>query len=223
MEIHYLMQKYKHILFDLDGTLSDPKIGITKSVQYALKKFGIVEDNLDSLECFIGPPLHFSFKEYYGMDEENIQLVITYYRERFKDKGMYENILYPEIPNLLQDLKDAGYILDVATSKPTFFAEKIVKYFNIDHFFNHIVGSNLDGSRSVKGEVIEHVLNMYDKDLSEFIMIGDRKHDLIGANVMNIDSIGVTYGFGSYKELKHEKPTRIMNDIHQLKEFFILE
>lgn len=217
------MKKYKHILFDLDGTLSDPKIGITKSIQYSLKKFGIVEDNLDNLEHFIGPPLHFSFKKYYGMDEESTQLAITYYRERFKDKGMYENILYPEIPNLLQSLNDAGYILDVATSKPTFFAEKIVKYFNIDHFFNHIVGSNLDGSRSIKGEVIEHVLNKYDTDLSEFIMIGDRKHDLIGANATSIDSIGVTYGFGSYKELNQEKPTHIVDNIDQIKKIFILE
>ncbi|MFD2829270.1 HAD hydrolase-like protein [Corticicoccus populi] len=215
------MKQYQHILFDLDGTLSDPKIGITKSVQYALKQFNINEENLDNLECFIGPPLQVSFKEYYGMNDKDISLAIEYYRERFKDKGTYENVLYPEIPGLLESLKEKGCILDVATTKPTVFAEEIVQYFEIDHFFNHIVGSHLDGTRSIKGEVIEHALNMYNQDLDEFIMIGDRKHDLIGANSMQIDSIGVTYGYGSYDELYNEKPTHIVNNIKQLRDILI--
>lgn len=217
------MKKYTHILFDLDGTLSDPKIGITKSIQYALDKLGITVNNLDDLECFIGPPLPVSFKEYYGLSDTEIEHAVAYYRERFKVKGMFENDLFPEIPKLLSDLRDAGYILDIATSKPTVFAEAIAEYFNIDYFFNHIIGSNLDGTRSVKGEVIEHVLNQYNENLDTFIMIGDRKHDLIGANSMHIDSIGVTYGYGDYEELNHENPTYIVDRIQEISRIFLSE
>ncbi|MEH7747742.1 HAD hydrolase-like protein, partial [Neobacillus drentensis] len=128
------MGEYKIILFDLDGTLSDPKVGITKSVQYALEKLGIIEPNLDKLECFIGPPLQVSFAEYYGFSEEKSQKAIDFYRERFKQKGMFENELYPNIPPLLKSLKEQQYTLIVATSKPTIFSEQILKYFNIEHY-----------------------------------------------------------------------------------------
>ncbi|MDX8367066.1 HAD family hydrolase [Cytobacillus sp. IB215665] len=216
------MGNYKVILFDLDGTLSDPKIGITKSVQYALKNMDIDEDDLDKLECFIGPPLQVSFADYYQFDEEKIERAIELFRERFKDKGMFENVLYPNIPRLLSQLKEQNYKLVVATSKPTVFAEKILNYFHIEQFFDLVVGSNLDGSRASKTEIIQHVLDEYNEtELNNFIMIGDRKHDIIGANNTGIDSIGVTYGYGSFEELSNVKPTYIANNVEKIREIFL--
>lgn len=214
-----MMKNYEYILFDLDGTLSDPKIGITKSVQFALRRMGITEENLDHLEPFIGPPLQQSFSEFYSFDETQIRTAITYYRERFKDKGMYENTLYEHIPSLLQELKDNGVTIVVATSKPTVFAEEILKYFNIHHHFDLIVGSNLDGTRTSKTEIIQHILHHYnDRPKDSFIMIGDRKHDIIGAHNTGIDSISVTYGYGSIEELKAAKPTNIVKTVTELRE-----
>jgi phosphoglycolate phosphatase len=216
------MDKYKVILFDLDGTLSDPKVGITKSVQYALQKMGIVEPDIDKLECFIGPPLQVSFAEYYGFNEEQIQKAIDYYRERFKEEGMFENELNSNIPLLLKSLKEQQYTLVVATSKPTVFSEQILKYFNIDQYFDIIVGSNLDGTRTSKTEIIQYILDKYkEHNVNEFIMIGDRKHDIIGANNTGIDSIGVTYGYGSFEELGHSNPTYIVNSVNQLKDILM--
>ncbi|MGA3601915.1 HAD hydrolase-like protein [Lysinibacillus agricola] len=151
------MKKYSVVLFDLDGTLSDPKIGITKSVQYALQKADIEVSDLDELESFIGPPLQVSFHEIYGFNDAQIEQAISNYRERFKERGMFENKLYENIPALLADLKQLGYILAIATSKPTLFAEQILKYFNLEHFFDLVAGSNLDGTRSAKGEIIAFV------------------------------------------------------------------
>ena len=142
------MNNYKVILFDLDGTLTDPKVGITTCVQYALEKMGIIESDLDKLESFIGPPLQESFAKAYSFDEEKTKLAIQYYRERFKKKGMFENDLYSGIPQFLADLKNQQKILVVATSKPTVFSEEILQHFNIDKYFDLIVGSNLDGTRA---------------------------------------------------------------------------
>ncbi|ANC79475.1 phosphoglycolate phosphatase [Fictibacillus phosphorivorans] len=216
------MKNYEYILFDLDGTLSDPKIGITKSVQYALNRMGISEENLDDLESFIGPPLQQSFYECYSFDETQVGTAITYYRESFKDVGMFENTLYKHIPTLLQELKDNGHTLVVATSKPTVFAEEILKYFNVHHHFDLIVGSNLDGTRTSKTEIIQHILYHYnDQPKESFIMIGDRKHDIIGAHNTGIDSIGVTYGYGSMEELTAIKPTKIINSVSEIREFLL--
>ncbi|NMH72149.1 HAD family hydrolase [Bacillus sp. RO2] len=216
------MAEYKIILFDLDGTLSDPKEGITKSVQYALEKMDIAEPDTDRLETFIGPPLQVSFSEYYGFDEKQSKRAIDFYRERFKEKGMFENVLYPNVPLLLAALKEHGYVLVVATSKPTVFAEKIIKYFELEKDFQHIVGSNLDGTRSSKTEIIQYILDKYTNyDHREFIMIGDRKHDIIGAKNTGIDSIGVTYGYGSPEEIKDAEPTFIFNSVEQLRDKFL--
>ncbi|WP_100404672.1 HAD family hydrolase [Bacillus solitudinis] len=216
------MNNYKIILFDLDGTLSNPKVGITKSVQFALQKMGIVESDIDKLECFIGPPLQISFAEYYNFDEENTQIAIEFYRERFKEKGMFENELYSNIPALLTLLKEQQFTLVVATSKPTVFAEQILKYFNIDQYFDLIVGSHLDGTRSSKAEIIQYIIDKYkEHELDDFIMVGDRKHDIIGANKIRIDSIGVTYGFGSLEELSDSNPTHIVKSIDQLQDILM--
>lgn len=209
-------------MFDLDGTLSDPKVGITKSVQYALNKIGVLENDLDRLECFIGPPLQESFGEYYGFDLQKSNQAIEYYRERFKEKGMFENVLYSHIPELLMELKDRGYVLVVATSKPTVFAEKILKHFKIDAFFDLVVGSNLDGTRVAKTEVIQYILEQYTTyELSDFIMIGDRKHDIIGAKNTSIDCIGVTYGYGSNEEIRLAAPTYTATSVKELKDILL--
>lgn len=216
------MSKYKIILFDLDGTLSDPKVGITKSVQYALKKLDIEEPDLDKLECFIGPPLQVSFAEYYQLDEERTQRAIDFYRERFKEKGMFENELYPTIPELLSSLKEQQFTLVVATSKPTIFSEKILEYFKIDYFFDLVVGSNLDGTRTSKTEIIQYIVDKYsDYELNDFIMIGDRKHDIIGANNTGIHSIGVTYGYGSLEELSQYSPTYLVKSVEKIKDILL--
>jgi phosphoglycolate phosphatase len=218
------MGKYKFILFDLDGTLSDPKIGITKSVQYALKQFGIIEPDLNELDGFIGPPLQESFAGRYGFDEEKAQKAIEFYRERFTEKGMFENVLYPDIRSLLESLKQHNYTLVVATSKPTVYAVEILKYFQIDHYFDRIVGSNLDGTRIEKTDIIQYILDDYkDHKKEEFIMIGDRKHDIIGAKNVGIDSIGVTYGYGSIEELSHTNPSYLVNRVDEIKDVFLTE
>ncbi|WP_404349281.1 HAD family hydrolase [Sutcliffiella horikoshii] len=211
------MADYKIILFDLDGTLSDPKEGITKSVQYALAKMDIVEPDTDRLETFIGPPLQVSFAEYYCFDENESNRAIAYYRERFKEKGMFENVLYPNIILLLEALKESGFVLVVATSKPTVFAEEIIKYFELERYYQLIVGSNLDGTRSSKTEIIQYILDNYtDFNRSNFVMIGDRKHDIIGAKNTGIDSIGVTYGYGSQEEIRDAEPTYIISSVDDL-------
>ncbi|GIN85781.1 phosphoglycolate phosphatase [Heyndrickxia sporothermodurans] len=216
------MGKYKVILFDLDGTLSDPKVGITKSVQYALQEMGIIEPDIDKLDCFIGPPIQVSFSEYYNFDEVQTLKAIDLYRERYKEKGMFENELYSDIPLLLESLKEQGLTLVVATSKLTIFAEQILKYFYIDQYFQLIVGSNLDGTRISKTEIIQYILKKYkEHNLSNFIMIGDRKYDIIGANNTEIDSIGVTYGYGSYEELSQSNPTYIAQNVNQLKDILM--
>ncbi|MBD8067946.1 HAD-IA family hydrolase [Bacillus sp. PS06] len=211
------MTKYKYVLFDLDGTLSDPKEGITKSVQYGLEKMGIIETDLDQLTQFIGPPLQETFSKGYGMNDSDTKKTIDYYRERFKKIGMFENKIFPEIPELL-NLLSKNYTLIVATSKPTEFSIQILEHFNIAHYFDLIVGSNLDGTRSAKTEIIDYILNNYSKQpLSEFIMIGDRKHDIIGANNTGIDSIAVTYGYGSVEELTEAKPSYIVSEVEEIK------
>lgn len=217
------MKSYQIVLFDLDGTLTDPKEGITKSVQYALEKMGIIEPDLRKLEPFIGPPLQETFVNEYGMDNEQANAAIQFYRERFKAKGMFENKLYPGIIELLMQLKEQNKILIVATSKPTVFAEQILQFFNLHSYFDLVIGSNLDGTRSTKTEIIQYILDQYPKlDRSEFIMIGDRKHDIIGATNTGIHSIGVTYGYGSIEEITPASPTYVVRSIEELSELWKL-
>lgn len=212
-----LSKKYDVILFDLDGTLTDPKLGITRSVQYSLASFGIIEPCLDNLDKFIGPPLKDSFKEFYGFDDCKADEAIIKYREYFSVKGMYENSVYPLIPKLLDTLSVQGRTLVVATSKPTVFSEKILEHFELAKYFSLVVGSNLDGSRVKKGEVIHCALEkMGLTDFDRIVMIGDRKHDIIGAKEVGIDSIGVLYGYGSLEEFEAEQPTYIANLVSDL-------
>ncbi len=194
---------YEYILFDLDGTLTDPAIGITNSVMYALKKFGIEVRERSELYKFIGPPLWDSFEKYYGFSEEEAKTAVEYYREYYKDKGIFENLVYDGIENLLIKLKDKGKTIIVATSKPEVFAKQILEHFDISKYFTFIAGGNLDGTRVKKNDVIQYALeNCNIKDLSKVIMIGDREHDIIGAKKVEIDSIGVLFGYGDRDELE---------------------
>ena len=208
---------YNVILFDLDGTLTDSKIGITKSVQYALSKFNIREDNLDNLESFIGPPLSESFQKNYGFETSQAQDAVDFYREYFSTSGMYENAVYPGIPDLLADLKSKRKALIVATSKPTVFANQILNAFNLYQYFTAVVGSHLDGTRTSKTEIIAHALSMLGKPKNNStVMIGDREHDIIGAQGNAIDSIAVTYGYGSLLELQRANPTHLAHAVEDI-------
>ncbi len=214
------MQTYKNydfILFDLDGTLTDPRLRITKSVQYALASFGIVESNLNNLLHFIGPPLKKSFAEYYDFNDAQADEAVRKYREYFSETGIYENAVYPGIPDLLSKLSNKGKVLAIATSKPTVFAAKILEHFKIIDSFAFVAGSNLDGSRVEKFEVIQYALSHLSVvDHEKIVMGGDRKHDIIGAKKVGIDSIGVLYGFGSPGEMNSESPTYIVKSVSEL-------
>ena len=148
----------KYLLFDLDGTLTDPKVGICTCVQYALADLGIEEPDLDKLEPFIGPPLKDSFMKFYNLTQEQADRAIAKYRERFQDTGIFENKIYPGVSQMLQTLISKGMFLAVASSKPTVFVERILEHFNIRRFFKVIVGSELDGTRVNKDEVVEEAL-----------------------------------------------------------------
>ena len=210
--------KQKVILFDLDGTITDPKIGITKSFQYALQHFGIQVDNLDALEPVIGPPLKKSFSEFYHLSEEQIESAIEKYRERFSTVGLYENELYDGMENLLKELSEAGYILEIASSKPTVFVEKICEHFKIKQYFTHIVGSFLDGRRGEKEEVVEEAIRLSKATPDHIIMVGDRIYDVIGAHKKGIAVIGVSYGYGGRQELEEAGADVIVDTVAQLRE-----
>ena len=208
---------YPIILFDLDGTLTDPKPGITKCVQYALSKMGIDEPDCDKLTPFIGPPLMKAFIEFYHMDAEQAALAVGYYRERFSVTGLYENSVYPGIPELLEQLKDAGCTLVIATSKPTVFSVKILEYFRLNSYFSQVIGSNLDGSRVEKSEVIEFALSQLGQvDRRSIIMVGDRMHDVLGARANGLECIAVGYGYGSKEELQQAGPKQIVSSVAEL-------
>ncbi len=197
------MSKYEAILFDLDGTLTDPKEGILNSIEYALLKFGIIVDQRQTLVPFIGPPLQESFQNYFGFNSHQAWQAVQYYREYFAGKGLFENYVYPGIPELLVKLNEDYRFLAVATSKPTIYSERILEHFKLKEYFQLVVGSNLDGTRVAKTEVIREVLAkvpQFSKD--SIIMVGDREHDIIGAKNNQISSVGVTYSFGSEDELK---------------------
>jgi phosphoglycolate phosphatase len=208
------------IMFDLDGTLTDPKEGITKSVQYSLKYFGIIVENLDELVSFIGPPLWDSYKKYYNLNESDANIAVGKYREYFAEYGIFENLIYDGIDNLLANLKTNGKTIILATSKPAVFAERVLRYFNIYKYFEFISGAELDGRRSEKYESINYAIDNCKIDsLDKIVMIGDREHDIIGAKKAGITSIGVLYGYGSYEELYNAGADFIVSSVSELNNF----
>ncbi|WP_368488351.1 HAD family hydrolase [Clostridium sp. BJN0013] len=214
--------EYECILFDLDGTLTDSAIGITNSVIYALKKYDIKVDNRNELNKFVGPPLSDSFESYYGFSKEEAKTAVEYYREYYREKGMFENLVYDGIEDLLKTLKYNNKTLVVATSKPQVFAQQILEKFDIAKYFAYIAGSNLDGTRVKKDEVIQYALESCNiTNLPKVIMIGDREHDINGAKKVGIDSIGVLYGYGDRDELEKAGADFIVNTVLDIKKMLI--
>ena len=212
-----MRSKYTTILFDLDGTLTDPQVGITKSVQYALKNMGIEETELGKLIHFIGPPLQESFRESYGMSNELAQQAVQYYREYFSETGIFENGVYAGIPELLTQLARSGTVLAVATSKPQIFANRILQYFSLNEYFSVVAGSNLDGTRVEKAEVIAYALQQLPPvNTKNVLMVGDRKHDIVGARVNSVDSLAVGYGYGTPEELYAVEPTYFVKTVAKI-------
>lgn len=221
---------FKYILFDLDGTLTDPKLGITSSVQYALRALGIEEPSLDKLEPFIGPPLTDSFREFCGLDDAQICIAIDKYRERFAVQGLYENEIYPGVAKMLADLRAEGKKLAIASSKPTLFVEQILEHFEIRKYFDHVVGSNMDGTRGTKVEVVEETLRqMLTVEMTPaqkrdaVAMVGDRKFDIEGASVHGITSVGVLFGYAPEGELEEAGADYLVNSVKSLQVLLTLQ
>lgn len=211
---------YQYFLFDLDGTLTDPGLGITNSVMYALKKFGIDESDRTKLYKFIGPPLKDSFHKFYGFDEKQCEDGVTYYREYFKDKGIFENKVYDGIEELLMQLKAAGKKIILATSKPEEFAIRILDHFDLAKYFDFVAGASMDSSRINKADVISYALeNCQINDLSLAVMIGDREHDVLGAKKTGLDSIGVLWGYGDLAELQQAGATYIAEQVMHISDY----
>jgi phosphoglycolate phosphatase len=213
--------KIDNILFDLDGTLTDPKEGILNSILFALERLGIHENSIDELDTFIGPPLRESFVKRYNLTNELADKAMFYYREYFSVKGIYENKIYPGVKEMLESLSDHHYKLFVATSKPTVFAVEVLRYFKIDSYFNEIVGSNLDNSLTDKTEIISYLVSANGLQVNDSIMIGDRKHDIIGAKNNSMKTIAVTYGYGSSEELLSHHPDFIANNCGEIDALFL--
>ena len=198
------MKDFKYILFDLDGTITDPGEGITNSVAYSLKTYGIEVADKKELYTFIGPPLYASFMKYYGFSEEQSIEAVARYREYYSDKGVFECTLYDGIEGLLEKLSAEGKKIILATSKPELYAVKILKHFDLYKYFYHVAGATMDGHRIEKADVIEYAFkNLGITDRENAVMIGDREYDIIGAKQCGISSIGVTYGYGSREELQN--------------------
>lgn len=208
---------YKYILFDLDGTLTDPAEGITNSVAYALDKFGITVEDKTQLNVFIGPPLVDSFMNYYGLSEEDANRAVTYYREYFKPKGIFQNKMYSGVPELLQKLKADGKSVMLATSKPEVFAKDILAHFGIEQYFDFIAGATLDGTRSKKADVIAFALDSLGiTEKEKCLMVGDRNQDINGAKIIGINSLGVLFGYGSLEELQTAGATYIAQTVEDI-------
>ncbi len=214
------LSKYDFILFDLDGTLTDPGLGITNSVMHALKKYGIEVEDRTSLYKFIGPPLIDSFEKYYGFSHEEAAKSVDYYREYYKDKGIYENAVYDGVEELLKSLREKGKKIILATSKPEPFAKEILRHFGLEKYFLFAAGSTMSETRTNKAEVIEYALSECGiTDKSAVVMIGDREHDIIGANKNGIDSIGVLFGYGSREELESAGATYIAETVENIEKY----
>ena len=231
---------FEYILFDLDGTLTDPKVGITTCVQYALKHFGIEEPDNDKLTPFIGPPLTDSYKEFYGFTDEQAHIGLEKYRERFSTIGWMENEIYPGMEEMLKMLYDKGIKLAVASSKPKVFVEKILDYFHIREYFTVVSGAELDGSRNNKQAVMKEAFvrlgiisgvkaeeitdenyAMTKEELEQIgsvtcAMVGDRKFDVNGARAWGVTSVAVSYGYAPEGELEACEPDYLVDSVEEL-------
>jgi len=212
----------QYIFIDLDGTITDSQEGITKSIQYALRKMGIKIEDLNSLRRHIGPPLRDSFMEYYNFDKDKLEEVVKYYREYYVEKGIFENEVYTGMEEMFEKLSSTGKKLIVATSKAEVFAKKIMEHFDLAKYFTDICGSSMDGSREKKGDVIRYALEKnHITELEQVVMVGDRFHDIVGAKENELTSIGVLYGFGNRKELEDAGAGQIAETVKDLEEILM--
>ncbi len=214
--------RFKTILFDLDGTLTDPGLGITNSVIYALSKYGIDAPDREKLYDFIGAPLRDSFARYYGFSEEAAEQAVSYYREYYVPHGIYENEVYGGVEDLLKALKAGGAAILVATLKPTVFAVKVLEHFGLHAYIDFVAGSELDGTRTEKHAVIEHGFSSCPfAARASAVMVGDRLHDIRAAKQAGIGSVGVLYGYGSRNELSAEGPDLIAETVSDLSSYLL--
>ena len=212
--------KYKYILFDLDGTITESGPGIMNSVEYALNKMNREVGERDTLKKFIGPPLTESMEKYYGMSEEEALLGVKYYREYYHDKGIYENRVYDGLEEVLKKINEAGKQAIVATSKPEKYAKIIIDHFHLTQYFACVAGMEMDGGRGTKAQVITYALEKNDiTDKSNVLMIGDREHDVIGAHENGLDCLGILYGFGSRKEFEEAGADYIRENVEDILQF----
>lgn len=211
---------YKNLIFDLDGTLIEPKTGITRAIVYALKHYGIEipESDYDSLTPFIGPPLTESFSRYFGFDDTKAREAVEKYREYYSVTGLFECSVYPGIPELLMQLQQAGLPVYLATSKPQIFAETLLKHLELDHYFALIAGSTLDHTRDQKSQVLDWLLSQEHLKPEDCLMIGDRHYDVEGARACGIDTVAVGYGYGSREEFDHCAPAYQSETVEALSE-----
>lgn len=211
----------EYLFFDLDGTVTDSMPGITNSVAYALRHFGIEEEQ-EKLIPFVGPPLRDSFMEYYGFSKEQAEEGVQKYREYYAQKGIFENRVYDGIPGMLADCQAAGKKNILATSKPQCYAEQILEYFDLTRYFHDVQGSSMDGSKVTKADVVRCALEANGIVESErAVMIGDRKYDILGARECGLSGIGVLFGYGGREELEQAKADRIVENVKELRELLL--
>lgn len=207
---------FRYLLFDLDGTLTDPYEGITRCFQYALASFG-VEEKQENLKKVIGPPLIDAFMEFYGFSREKGELAVAKYRERFSTVGLFENQVYPGIPEVLSALQREGKTICLATAKPEVFAKRILEKFDLAKYFTVVVGAELDGTRNYKAEVIDEVLNQLNHPpLDQVLMIGDRKQDVEGAKKCGIAALGLRFGYAEPMELENAGCTLFAETVEEM-------
>lgn len=214
------MESLSYVFFDLDGTVTDPKEGITKSIQFSLRKFGIEVTDLDSLCPLIGPPLSQSYENFFCFSHEQALEAVDEYRVYYKDRGIFECYLYDGIKELVKDLHESGVKVVLATSKPEGYATQILEHFDILKYFDVVAGSTMDGSRVEKADVIRHAISKLDGfNTEEAVMIGDRKFDYNGASECGIPCILIGYGYGKMQELIDCNPFAIINTVEELHNF----
>ena len=218
--------RHPTVLFDLDGTLTDPRVGITRGVQHALAAIGIVVEDPDSLVAYIGPPIHDGLADLHGVAPGDIEPAVATYRQYYREQGMYENVLHAGMPELLAELDGAGALLAIATSKPDLVATDVLVHFELASWFRFVGGASLDGGRRTKADVIEHTLAAIDRATpagrAGTVIVGDREHDVAGAKAAGIGSIGVRWGFADPGELEAAGADAIAADVDDLRDLLFV-
>ena len=219
-----LPKDLRYLLSDLDGTLNDSAQGIHRCVQYALEKCGTPEPDAEKLRPFIGPPLLDSFRRYYGFSDEQAAQAVGWFREYFETTGLFENTVYPGVPEMLAALTAAGKRLVLATSKPEVFARRILEHFSLASYFTYIAGANMDETRTRKADVVAYALESAGvADASRAVMVGDREYDVLGAREAGLSTVGVLYGYGSRAELEQAGAIAIASSVEQLQAVLLAE